>query len=700
MAKIKLIVMGFASHITWAEGFKAATQQHVVEIVVVPGDRWKFRLMASAAELESKIELDDDIVVVDGMLDVTVLVALLKSNRLPDVCPKILQFFHENQLTTPFSSQDRDVQRNTHWHYGMAHWRSLQVCDGFIFNSQTQLDDFARALPKAINEQCPRDVVEWHLSKCQELLRDRCTFLHYGLALDQLKSGEMPDPSTKVIPTILWNARLEEDKDPQCFIDVLHQVVKQDSSPFRLIVLGKDSTSDQRWIRQIRKEFPLQLWHLGWCSDRSEYAQWLNRASIVVSTAKHETFGISMVESAYCGALPVLPMRLSYPEIFPFDQFQNHFFKDDADCVQRILSWLNLVRNGSPELLEAMRQITKAASRFCWDEMGYEYDSFFTSLENGQPIAEARHNASTANDPPNRNQDIPTAEILKIEDAADARIQLYRPKSLRHHREYNRQIQEIRASGLSPAIHGGRRAMVRMLEAKSFGANIQVLSFLSTSELANKVCGDGSRCPDTPIYVADKDLISDIRGQKLNTGDSILSVVHFPVESSLEELVAQPPILILDDVRNAENVGSILRTAFCLGITSVIASRTTWAALRDSRAARCSMGTMYYLKYYQAFVLPETISELERGGIHVYGVEIGEDACPVSPHRAGDTWAAVLGNEDAGLDQSTRKACSSIVFVPQARGDSLNVGHAAAITMFELGGRGAKVRHNGWGACV
>jgi len=195
-------------------------------------------------------------------------------------------------------------------------------------------------------------------------------------------------------------------------------------------------------------------------------------------------------------------------------------------------------------------------------------------------------------------------------------------------------------------------------------------------------------------------LLNEIRGQKLNAGDSILSMISFPVPSDLQELVDNPPILILEDVRNAENVGSILRTAFCLGITSIVASPTAWASLRDTRAARCSMGTIYYHRFYRASDLGKTIKAIQADGITVYGVEIGETARPVGPHGIDPNWAAVMGNEDLGLTQAAGKACDHIVFVPQAHGDSLNVGHAAAITLFELGREGPLPQHDGKAACV
>ena len=185
-------------------------------------------MLTAAGELADRIHPDDDVVIVDGMLDVTVLVAMLKA-RDNSSCPPLLVYMHENQLPTgtPFTSQDRDKQKNTHWHYGIAHWRSLMVADGFVFNSSTHLEQFRTAIPKLINQQCPRDTVEWHLNKAKELLRDKCTVLRYGLDLDELLPITQEEATAKrqkvgTIPSVLWNARLEEDKNPAAFIDLMH----------------------------------------------------------------------------------------------------------------------------------------------------------------------------------------------------------------------------------------------------------------------------------------------------------------------------------------------------------------------------------------------------------------------------------------------------------------------------------------------
>jgi tRNA G18 (ribose-2'-O)-methylase SpoU len=265
-----------------------------------------------------------------------------------------------------------------------------------------------------------------------------------------------------------------------------------------------------------------------------------------------------------------------------------------------------------------------------------------------------------------------------------------------------------------------------MLEAIDQGANLRPISFLTIPELAESVLLNNKHQQSfnkvganlsPPVYIADKDLLNTIRGQKLNAGDAILAMVQFPIASALQEVLDNPPILILENVRNAENIGSILRTAFCLGIRSIVAAETAWAALKDNRAARCSMGTMYYHRYYKASggfeienskkskddpsALKATIQEIQKEGIRVYGIEIGDNALPISPHKDGNKrWAIVMGNEDLGLSSQVAHACDEIVFIPQAHGDSLNVGHAAAIAMFELGRSWVEVKHDGLAACT
>ena len=706
MAKIRCFVLDFPSHRQWAEGYqKVASLDHDIHINVIPCDRWKFRMQVSSAELVSFVSEQDDVIVLDSMLDATPLVALLRNPQRTNQVkkqPTVLVYMHENQLLTPFTGQDRDKRNNTHWHYAMCNYRSLLVADGLVFNSQQHFDAFSDALPRLINQQCPRDSVAWHLQKAEDLLNTKCSVLEYGLSLnDYMRSAVSPCHNQ---PTILWNARLEEDKDPGTFIDTLLQL-KKAGVLFKLIVLGSDPSKDEQWYSKFRELFSDQLIFMGWCKDRDAYQRWLQQAAVVLSTSLHETFGVSVLESVACGALPLLPYRLSYPEIFPPVAFADNFYRSPSECVSRLCHLLNIARD-PVQYPEAISRAQEAIMKYDWSVMGIRYDSFFDAIASGCDIQEAQV-VSQVNVIESENNQTGIQEqrvqTIEITDPNDKRLALYRPKSLRNHSEYQRQLRFHQSEGAeAPCLHGGRRAMVRMLEAVSMGSLTQPISFLTTVELAQNIILPRypNDRPPIPIYVAEKEMIDSVRGQKLNSGDGILAIVRFPTSSNLDQLLNNPPILVLDDVRNAENVGSILRTAFCLGITSVVASRVAWAALRDSRSARCSMGTMFFHHFYKADSLDATLATMRSAGIKIYGIEIGSDAKPVSPHGKDRRWAAVLGNEDTGLSDRTRKVCDCLMFVPQAHGDSLNVGHAAAITIFELSRLNTRPEHDGKAACT
>ena len=534
--------------------------------------------------------------------------------------------YSENQLTAPFTSQDRDRKRQTHWHYGLAHWRSLLVADGCIFNSASHLEAFRYALPKLINEQCPPDTVDMEIKTCKQLLESNCTVLQYGLELDELKDANSFDDESNTfidvesnsrIPVILWNARLEEDKDPANFIDLLHRFRK--TMCFKLIILGTDPSKGQKWFDKLNSDFGESILHLGWCGDRSEYSSWLRRASIVVSTARHETFGISVVESAFCGVLPLLPRRLSYPDVFSALP-EDYFYTSQEEAAEKLKNLVGIVRE--PLAHRRERAVVRhAVAHFDWKHMLLRYDTFFGRIAKGDSPTHAGRAAAelnfaalkqdayaNSNDESCPNKKMRMGRCIEIFDSKDARVQLYRPKSLRDYDEFNRQVSGLRSRGLEPVLHGGRRAVRRMLEAARTNAKVTPISFLTTRDLAVSVFRDtqvfGQNCDFPPIYVAHPSVLNEIRGQKLNVGDAVLAMIHFPDSVSLATILAKPPILILEEVRSAENVGTILRTAFCLGITSIIATSTSWSAVKDSRAARCSMGTQVRLTMEMASAAP------------------------------------------------------------------------------------------------
>ncbi len=91
------------------------------------------------------------------------------------------------------------------------------------------------------------------------------------------------------------------------------------------------------------------------CKSKSGYYDLLNRAKISVSFAKQETFGIAMLESLFCGCVPVVPNRLSYSELFANTMFLRD---DDYD----VISYVNRLLSDSDLLCLALEQVVKHAN--------------------------------------------------------------------------------------------------------------------------------------------------------------------------------------------------------------------------------------------------------------------------------------------------------------------------------------------------
>ncbi len=151
----------------------------------------------------------------------------------------------------------------------------------------------------------------------------------------------------------------------------------------------------------------------------------------------------------------------------------------------------------------------------------------------------------------------------------------------------------------------------------------------------------------------------------------------------------KPPfLLVLDGVTDPHNVGSLLRTAECAGVTGIVLPRHRAAHVTPT-VAKVAAGAIEHLPIAVVPGVPAALRLMRSLGIHTVGLHGDADRSLYDLGRAAaGPVALVMGAEGRGLAELTRRRCDVLVGIPQ-RGSiaSLNVAAAGAVACFELARR-------------
>jgi RNA methyltransferase, TrmH family len=152
---------------------------------------------------------------------------------------------------------------------------------------------------------------------------------------------------------------------------------------------------------------------------------------------------------------------------------------------------------------------------------------------------------------------------------------------------------------------------------------------------------------------------------------------------------ARTPLVLLDRIGNAHNLGAIARTAAFFGVRHIIVPEHLQQALPGEAAHRVAEGGLEQLEVLTVKSLPGFCRELAAAGYEVVGTAV-QGAVPLSKvaqelARSRRAVAIVLGNEEHGMAAEVAKTCTRLVTIPgSGRVESLNVSVAAAVLIWEL----------------
>ncbi len=363
------------SHAAWAKAYDQRSR-HRLRLLTLSGHFWKWRMHGGAVTLANTFLASDhqpDLLLVSDMLDLTTFLALTRKRTagIP-----VALYFHENQICYPSTPSGSAVQQKRDQQYGFINYTSALAADAVLFNSRYHQEAFLAGLP-AFLRQFPD-----HRGLAQVVtIAEKSRLLPLGVDFTPFAQGGAQESiaveQAQAPPLILWNHRWEYDKNPEEFFAALHAVAAR-GLDFRLAVLGESFRQTNPVFRQAKHQFADTIVHFGYAEDVQQYARWLHRADLLPVTSLHDFFGVSVVEALYCGCYPLLPHRLTYPELVSPEQYPALFYQTFEELVEKLsfcLENIHLVR------AENFRHCIEPYS---WEHMVGRYDRLLAELATGQ----------------------------------------------------------------------------------------------------------------------------------------------------------------------------------------------------------------------------------------------------------------------------------------------------------------------------
>ena len=267
--------------------------------------------------------------------------------------------------------------------------------------------------------------------------------------------------------------------------------------------------------------------------------------------------------------------------------------------------------------------------------------------------------------------------LIPISDANDERLHAYRAVG-----------EPALASRDGVFVAEGREVVRRVLRQPGLRVRSLLVSAAGRAALAPEL--DAVE-PGVPVFEAAQGITEAITGFNIHRG--CLALVERPAPRAWQDVVTQSgpgPVVVLEQVGNADNVGAVFRNAWALGAGCVLLSPGCVDPLYR-KAVRTSMGAVLDVPFATASPWPAAVSWLVHEGVTVLALAPRATTSLRDARREpgigrGGRVAVLAGHEGQGLSDGALAAASASVAIPMAPGaDSLNVGVAVAIALYELG---------------
>lgn len=355
------------SHKYWIDSY-VRRSSHKINVLGLSGQHWRWRMKSGAIALAEQYRQQGqpyDLLLVSDMCDLPLFYAA--AGLSSEVCPAAM-YFHENQFAYPVSPKLRVDKQREALDYGFINLKSAMAAKHSYFNSQYNLSSFLHGAENFI-KSAPDSQEYFDL----EVLEKKCSVLPLGIDFEKIDQVQTDTEIAKIrsefsnYKFIVWNHRWNYDKNFPSFFNLIRNL-KERNLKFKLVMLGQETLDSNDTYRDFQDEFDSDAVCWGYEEDYSRYISWLRVSDILPVTSNQDFFGISIVEAAYCGVRPMLPNRLSYPELFSnLDLFYEDFKQLECKTVAFFKS-------------ELRQEFLTDLKRFSWANQLGKYDSSFERL--------------------------------------------------------------------------------------------------------------------------------------------------------------------------------------------------------------------------------------------------------------------------------------------------------------------------------
>ncbi|XP_030284842.1 tRNA-queuosine alpha-mannosyltransferase isoform X2 [Sparus aurata] len=332
-------------------------------VCTLPAKKWHWRARTAALHFSQTIttcpshSLVSDVVVFNSAFNMDSFLSSISSfmKKIPDHRPKDLdQLIRPKCVVLYYPVQFPDVSRLLPEHKLLRRHARTSPVDDIITPQDEQEASRLSSPDESLTVSCEQQ--DPHQTTTPEPRTDQ-------------RPVSEGDPGDQKRPLhIVWPHRWEHDKDPELFFSTLIKL-KERRLDFHLSVLGETFTDPPEIFPEARRLLDRHILNWGFLPSKDDYLKVLCEADVVVSTAKHEFFGVAMLEAVHCGCYPLCPNALVYPEIFPAE----YLYSTPEQLCKRLQS---LCRR--PDV--ARRHVVKVdTSSFSWSSLKERYETLLAA---------------------------------------------------------------------------------------------------------------------------------------------------------------------------------------------------------------------------------------------------------------------------------------------------------------------------------